>query len=169
MSQKSFLQKIAQSLGLTQVGNKEEILVRIVDALKGKNKPLLLLDDAGKLKNEVYKILQLIKDECPGAGIVISGVPFLETHLTKLKEREKQAFPELYRRIGYWERLENVSDEMKRSLSRHHGISDVKALNFICKYVKDLGTLAEWITNAKRIANGDAITYDIILTASNHK
>lgn len=170
MSQKSFLQKIAQSMGLTQIGNKEELLESIIKGLKSKEKPLLILDDAGKLKNDVYKILQLIYDECKAnTGIIIAGVPFLETHITKLKERQKNCFPELYRRIGYWERLENVSDGMIRSIAKLYQINDVKALNFLCKYVDNLGTLSEWIINARRIANGEAITYDIILNASNHK
>ena len=170
MSQKSFLQKIAQSIGLAQHGNKEELLDRITTALKSKNKPVLLLDDVGKLKNDVYKILQLIYDECKSnTGIIISGVPFLENHITKLKERDKQSFPELYRRIAYWERLQDLSNEMKRGIAKLHGITEVVALNHICKYVNDLGTLSEVITNAKRIAGESEIDKDIILEAMNQK
>ena len=168
MTQASFLKSIAKSMGIVQQGSKADLLERITSKLKSQEKPLLILDDCGKVADRIYQMLQLIYDQCKGSvGIIIAGVPYMQKYIKGKKERDSFCFPELFRRIAYWKKINGIDGNTIAEIAIMHGINDPDCIKFLKKYVENIGNLEEWITNAKRNAKDNPITLEILTRASN--
>lgn len=168
MTQASFLKSITKSMGIVQQGTKGELLERITSMLKKQDKPLLILDDCGKVADKIYQMLQLIYDQCKGSlGIIIAGVPYMQKYIKGKKERDSFCFPELFRRIAYWKKINSIDGNTIAEIAKMHAINDPDCIKFLKKYVENIGNLEEWITNAKRTAKENPITLEILSRASN--
>ena len=98
---KQFLSEILSALGRESAGRTEcEMMQEAVRYLKMQPNPLLILDEADKLKDYVLcsliTLYNELEDEC---GIVLCATGYLETRLTRGNPK-KQGYEELWSRIG---------------------------------------------------------------------
>lgn len=164
MTQKSFLMKVARSMGLRIHGTKEQVLEAIVEQLNADNAPLLILDDFGKVRDNVYRMLQLIYDSTQGrCGIVVAGVENLKRYIHRCRDRSKMGFAEMSRRIEYWLPLHRPSRKEVTMIARLHGIEDKRAHDYLNNRTKDFGTLNALITNARRAVGEQPITVEALI------
>jgi DNA transposition AAA+ family ATPase len=148
MGQKSFLTTLQQSIGIDADGSVEMRIRTIINKLKVLENPVIILDDAGKLKDACYRLLQIIYDELEGrCGIVIAGVPYLKNYIFKMAAKDKQGFRELKRRIGFWQELAGPSGALIRTICADYGITDTDALKYVERNCQNLGSLREMLTN----------------------
>lgn len=149
MTQKSFLTACQRAMGISEGVTIQEKTEQIIRRLNTGTNSLLIIDDAGKLSDNIMRLIQIIYDETEfNAGIVLSGTEYLETYIAKNAQRDKRGFRELQRRISYWQGMYRPSRKEIMTFCTEHGITDANAVSYLCESA-DFGTLRNMITNAK--------------------
>lgn len=165
MTQKTFLEAVATAFAIETGGTRIEIMERICIRMNEMGGALLILDDLGKVSDQIYKIIQLFYDRTEGnAGIVVAGVHSLRNYLEKCAHRDKVGFRELLSRIEYWQELGGPGREEVRGLCNMHGIEDPDAIRYITRQAGNFRIVRSLITNARRAAGEAPITLDILET-----
>lgn len=149
---RQFLQAIQKSLGIEEGGNPQEMLEAIVDFLRTRPEPLLIIDDAGKLNDANLRLIQLIYDMTrPWCGIIIAGTDYLRWNLLRGKARHRMGYGELYRRIEWWLPLAVPTPEEVVVLCAENGVKDKQVQKFIAMHAKHFGTVYNLVQAAKRM------------------
>lgn len=163
MNRKDFLLAIAKSIGISTGGRLELILTDIVDHLLSVEDPLLVLDDSGKLIDGNFRMIQLLFDRTEGrVGILLSGTNYLRKYIEDRSEKDQMGFRELKRRIEYWQELAAPDINTVHEICLQQGIEGKDEIGYVWRNAKNFGTMKALITNAKRKANGDGISLDIL-------
>lgn len=161
--QNDFLRKILKQLGMNESATASQMVDMIVDKLNSTDKPLLILDDYGKVPDSIIRITQLIYDRTEGnCGIIISGVTFLKKNIDNMAAKDRMGFREFKRRVEYWLGLVAPSPKIVTQICNHHGIADPHVVKHIYKMATDYGTLKALITNAKRSAKNGSVNMDAV-------
>lgn len=170
MSGTAFLQAMQESLMGNRAGGTtpDERIRSIVDYLSNREEaPVLLLDDAGKLGMTPLRYIQIIYDQLDGeAGIVLAGTEQLKYMFDRLVSRKAMGFPELYRRIGYWQPLYPVNPDFVALLCKEYGIEEKGAVQYVASASDNYGTLQHIIENACKFSlrnGGAAITREVLV------
>lgn len=163
MSVKEFAVEISASMDIYRDGKTKILVDAISKKLLSLEQPLLIIDDAGKLKDNCYPLIQLIYDRTHGhAGIVLAGVEYLHKHLDLMAKRERQSFPELMRRVEYWQNLQAPDRKEVQALCQAQGIEDKDVIHYINKHTSNFGDIKAIVTNLKRKADGQPVTFDLL-------
>lgn len=166
MNKRQFLYAIARATGvrLDNIGmTNGDMLDAICEKLNGDDKPLLVLDDAGKLPDPILRIVQIIYDRTERrCGIVLAGTEYMQESIEKKARRNKLGFRELKRRVAWWEQMGNLSRKDVASICETNGVTDEGAIGFLSKNVSDFGTLRNLIESAKDRADGGEITRPLL-------
>ena len=101
-NRKTFLQELCTAIGVNCNGKTiGEMVVNIVSRLKKQSSPLIILDEADKLTDQLlYFFITLynqLEDEC---GIVLTATDYLEKRLQKGIRLQKKGYNEIWSRIG---------------------------------------------------------------------
>ena len=155
MTRKEFLNAILRSMGLSTEGTIYERMNRICVALLKANKPLLILDDVGKLPDNCLRQIQVIYDntETGGkryAGIILAGTDHLERYINKMADKGKMGFDEFRRRIEYWQPLAEINDSFIKGVAEEFGITDPDAVSYLIKNVKGYQVLRDYMLNYQK-------------------
>ena len=163
MTQKSLMVAVAKAFGLDSNGTKQVLMNRVCERMNKMDKPLLILDDLGKVNDRIYRIIQLFYDRTEGnAGIVVAGVQSLRNYLEKCAHRDKVGFRELLSRIEYWQELRGPARSEVKGLCNMYGIEDGDVVRFITRVSDNFRILRSLITNARRAAGEEGITLDLV-------
>ena len=150
---KDLLRSIQQCMGLNEGGSVNDHIQAIVQKLNTVNNPLLIIDDAGKLNDANFRIIQVIYDATEfNAGIILGGTEYLKEYIDKMASKNKMGFRELRRRIAYWQPLFSPSPDVVARICQDFGIEDKNAIEFVISRGVDYGTIRNIITNARRKA-----------------
>lgn len=101
-NKKNFLQEILKSMGVKYAGlTTHELVGAIADNLSKLESPLLILDEADKLRDEVLyfyiTIYNRLEDRC---GIAMLATDYLKKRITKGLALNRKGYQEIYSRIG---------------------------------------------------------------------
>lgn len=100
-TKKTFVRNLLISMGVSYVGTFEEMLEMFNEHIKKMHKPLLILDQADKLKDpQLDLFMEFYNDHEGHLGIILSGVKALEKRIDKGRQRKKVGFDEIYSRFG---------------------------------------------------------------------
>lgn len=150
MTQRSFLTAIQRAMGISEGQTIQEKMEHITRRLNSGQHSLLIIDDAGKLSDNIIRLIQIIYDETEyNCGIVLAGTEYLETYIGRNAARDKRGFRELQRRISYWQPMYRPTRKEIIIFCQDNGITDAHAINYLCES-SDFGTLRNMITNAKQ-------------------
>lgn len=153
MTQTAFLSAILRAMGVADgrgIQDKMNIISRQMNA--GKNS-LLIIDDAGKLNDNILRLIQILYDETEdNAGIILSGTEYLEKYMTRGVVADKRGFRELYRRISYWQPMLLPTKSEITYICRDYGITDANVVMYIYKSQSDWGSIRNLITNALQLS-----------------
>jgi DNA transposition AAA+ family ATPase len=144
--------------------NKATMTQEIAVKLNKSGEGLLIIDDAGKLDGAAnwLSILELYDATKDKAGIIISGTIQLKKLLEKHAKHDKVGGKELFRRIAFWQGLQNPTLDEVEIFCDQYGIEDEKVMQYIHKSVDNFGALHNLLENAQRKAKGEIITLDIL-------
>ena len=101
LNRRSFMAALMQSAGLEQKGTLTEMMDQFTSYLSGLDEPLVILDDAHKLKDRVLHMVVMLTNSLAGsAGVVIMGGDKLRMRIIDGMRLKKPGYDEIYRSIG---------------------------------------------------------------------
>jgi DNA transposition AAA+ family ATPase len=163
MGKKNFLDVILASMGKYVEGSIFNKVNEIVTFLRTIDKPLLILDDAGKLTDANLRLIQVIYDELENrTGIVLAGTEYLHNYILKMAAKDKYGFQELSRRIEFWQKMYAPTRGVIKAICEDNGIKDKKAQDFIHRVAKNYGSMKALITNALRMAKDEEVNVEML-------
>lgn len=135
---KEFLKHLAQSLGISSARNyftNDEILMQIVDFFQQRamKKPLLIIDEADKLKPAALRTIITLYNECGSMmGLVISGTTNLKDEINKGVRHHRKGYDEIASRFGRsFISLKGASQSDVSAICKANGIENVATIKAI--------------------------------------
>ena len=131
-NRRTFMAKLQQNMGATVAGmTVSDMMDNIVDTLKRKEKPLIVLDEADKLSDQVlYFFISLynqLEDQC---GIILTATSNLKARIERGLRLNRKGYAEIYSRIGRkFVELPLPNSEDVAAVCVANGVSDSKAIN----------------------------------------
>ena len=129
------LEEFNQSPNQIEVGRVEpcDMMDDIIDSLKRKENPLVVLDEADKLTDQVlYFFISLynqLEDHC---GIILCATNYLEKRIKKGLRTKRKGYEEIYSRMGRkFVELQVVNSEDVAAVCVANGVNDAKSINRI--------------------------------------
>lgn len=126
-NRRMFLSAILEKMGRRDTGyNIGEMMEYIVDTLRKQDNPVLLINEADKLSDQVLYFFITLYNRLKGkCGIVLLATDYLEKRIRRGRALKKKGFEEIYSRIGkkYIELKEFTTAEME-AIIRANGIED---------------------------------------------
>ncbi len=103
-SLQAFLGELLKALGLERKANNNNNLCmmnEVISAIKKLENPLIILDEADKLRPQIlYSLISIYNELEDVCGIVICATPHLQTKIERGVDLGKMGYNELYSRIG---------------------------------------------------------------------
>lgn len=100
-NRKLFMAELLQSLGIDNGGTVGEMMSDAVQALKKKDRPLIILDEADKLSDQVlYFFISMynkLEDQC---GIILTATDYLEKRIRRGVRNSRKGYKEIFSRVG---------------------------------------------------------------------
>ena len=133
-NRKHFLLELMQSMGIEAVENTVTGMMNaIVLALKKKERPLVVLDEADKLSDQIlYFFISLYNKLEDHAGIVLCATDFLEKRIKKGVRANRKGYKEIFSRVGRkFVPVQVVNSEDVAAVCIANGVTDPSAINAI--------------------------------------
>jgi len=133
-NRRTFMAKVLQSMGVTYSGNTvADMMETIVDTLKRKESPLIVLDEADKLSDQVLhffiSLYNQLEDHC---GIIMTATKYLRARIEKGLRLNRKGYAEIFSRIGRkFVELPLLNSEDVAAVCVANGVSEAKAINGI--------------------------------------
>lgn len=123
---KTYVKNLLIASGLRPEGTKEEMLDALNSRIKKMHRPLLIIDQADKLKDpQLDLFMEFYNDHEGHLGIVLSGVKALEKRIESGCQRKKIGYDEIRSRFGNrYIRLEPLSQADVKNICRANGVDD---------------------------------------------
>ena len=110
-----------------------EMMDDIVDTLKRKDAPLIVLDEADKLTDQVLYFFISLYNQLEGhCGIILTATSFLKKRIERGVRLNRKGYAEIYSRIGRkFVALPLLNSEDIAAVCVANGVSDAKSINSI--------------------------------------
>jgi hypothetical protein len=146
-NRRSFLGALLNSAGIEAKGTVPEMMARFTDYLTGKEQPMLIIDDAHKLKDRVLHLVVLLANSMAGkAGIIIMGSDELRMRIIEGVRLKKVGFDEIYKTIGRrFITLGSLGPNDVDLVCRANGLNDTETISRISEYCVNLHDAARLI------------------------
>jgi DNA transposition AAA+ family ATPase len=131
---KLFMEKLLQELGVDGSAHATSKKCEIaIQALARVEKPLLIIDEADKLRDSSLLFFIEIYNRLDGyCGVILSGQKNLEKNIDKGRKRDKRGYNEIYSRIGRrFIELKAVSLSDTEAICKANGIIEPQHINEI--------------------------------------
>lgn len=133
---KTYVKHLLTATGLDSQGTEEEMIDRFLDHLKGLENPIVIIDQADKLKDPSLDLfMDFYNDLGPHCAFVLSGVKALEKRILRGVRNDKTGYRELWSRIGskFYDRIiaTTLSDVEKICIA--NGVTDPSDHDYIFK------------------------------------
>ncbi len=156
MSRLAFAEALARACGVREADmgvTPRTIIEAVISKLNTVEQPLIILDDFGKVTDDIVRMVQIIYDATEGnCGILLGGTEHLEVKIAAKVKRDTMGFREFSRRIAWWQSMPVLSRDDVAMVCAANGIDDKGAQGYLFTECKDLGTLRNQITNALTLA-----------------
>lgn len=153
-NKKMFLSELLRTMGKASEGmTVGEMMEDVIRELKGKDFPLLVLDEADKLSDNVlYFFITLynrLEDQC---GIVLMATSFLQKRIEKGYRTNRRGYRELYSRVGRkFVKLGETTDNDIAEVCIANGIGDKTRIKRIAQECDgDLRRVRRMVLGAKK-------------------
>lgn len=158
-TRKIFLQELLRSLGESdQVGNVPDMFKAVIESLRSKERPLILIDEADKLKDGVIDMFNALYNATLNhAGWILSGAPYLEKRIERGRRNDRQSFKEIYSRIGSeYHRLKPLIAKDITDVCKANGIEEPEQIQeIINRCQNDLRRVKNLVDKFKIINEND--------------
>ena len=103
MNARQFFIALLRELSYPFESNLNDMINRAASELNRLEKPLLIIDEAGKLNHNMILYIHALWDKINvNCGIVLAGMPYFKNNLQRMSNKEKEGYAEFYRRINLW-------------------------------------------------------------------
>jgi DNA transposition AAA+ family ATPase len=100
-TKKTFVQALLRAAGLKSDGTVGELIQTFIEHLQTLHKPIVIIDQADKLKDPQLDLFMDLYNALPGhCAFMLSGVPAFEKRILKGVQRDKIGYREMFSRIG---------------------------------------------------------------------
>lgn len=130
----TFMGKLLKCMGVGVSGTTvSEMMDDIVDTLKRKDAPLIVLDEADKLTDQVLYFFISLYNQLEGhCGIILTATSFLKKRIERGVRLNRKGYAEIYSRIGRkFVALPLLNSEDIAAVCVANGVSDAKSINSI--------------------------------------
>jgi DNA transposition AAA+ family ATPase len=130
-NRKIFLSELLQSMGIDYTGcTVGEMMHEIISTLKKRENPLIVLDEADKLSDQVLyffiSIFNKLEDRC---GMALCATNFLEKRIKKGVRTNRKGYEEIYSRVGSrFVPIQVVNYEDVAAVCVANGVSDASVI-----------------------------------------
>lgn len=155
----TFIQKLLKALGENVGGGVGEQMDEIVKVLNGQDSPLIILDEADKLRDQVlYFFISLYNSLEGHCGIVMVATDYLKKRIERGVRLKRKGYEEIYSRIGRkFVQVQVVSDEDVAQVCTANGVTDARVIKRIqSESENDLRRVkrAVWAEKKRKVSNG---------------
>jgi DNA transposition AAA+ family ATPase len=139
-NRKHFMTELLQCMGIDSTGSTvPEMMTEVTLALKKKEAPLVVLDEADKLSDQVlYFFISLYNKLEDHVGIILCATDFLEKRIKKGVRTNRKGYKEIYSRVGRkFIPIQVVNGGDIAAVCKANGMDDAAAINEIiddCEY-----------------------------------
>lgn len=133
-NRKQFMIELLQCMGIDSTGcTVSEMMSDIILALKKRENPLVVLDEADKLSDQVlYFFITLYNKLEDHVGIILCATDYLEKRIKKGVRTNRKGYKEIYSRVGRkFIPIQVVNSEDVAAVCIANGVEDVKTINEI--------------------------------------
>jgi hypothetical protein len=132
-NRKSFMTALMNAAGMEAKGSVPELMQQFIEHITEKEEPVLVFDDAHKLKDRVLHLIVLLANNLAGkAGIIIMGGETLRTRIMEGVRLKKVGFDEIYKSIGRrFITLGSLGPKDVELVCRANGIYDDELIHYI--------------------------------------
>ena len=133
-NRRTFMGKLLQCMGVDFTGSTvSDMMDDIIDTLKKKATPLVVLDEADKLSDQVLYFFISLYNQLEGhCGIMLCATDFLEKRIKKGLRCKRKGYEEIYSRMGRkFVELQVVNGEDIAAVCAVNGVTDAKSINAI--------------------------------------
>ena len=133
-NRRTFMGKLLQCMGVDYTGSTvSDMMDDIIDNLKRKESPLVVLDEADKLTDQVFyffiSLYNQLEDHC---GIILCATNYLEKRIKKGLRTKRKGYEEIYSRMGRkFVELQVINSEDVAAVCVANGVTDAKDINRI--------------------------------------
>jgi len=125
MNRRQFLSALLAEMGINFIGSTYEMVKQICDLLNSQKKPLVIIDEAGKVSTNVLLDLHDIRNETLySAGIIIAGCEYFQRNIEKAVTKDKTGYPEFHGRVINWNVLNKPTKAEIQAICHANGVSD---------------------------------------------
>lgn len=152
-NRKLFLSNLLDKMGKEKTGTASEMMDTVIETLLRKESPLLILDEADKLNDQVLyffiTLYNMLQGKC---GIVLLATDYLEKRINKGRRLNKKGYNEIYSRIGRrLIKLPGTVREEIEQICKKNGVSDSHTITHIYnEYEGDLRRVERAVHKAKK-------------------
>lgn len=155
-NRRTFVSKVLKAMGANVAGYTiNDMMEEVVDALSRADTPLLILDEADKLSDQVLYFFITLYNQLEGrCGIVLCGTQYLKARIARGVRLGKKGFEEILSRLGrrFFE-LAEIGEEDIALVCVANGIeSDVKIRKITKESESDLRRVKRSVWAAKNAA-----------------
>jgi DNA transposition AAA+ family ATPase len=141
---REFTKRLMAAMGMEAHGPLAERMDEIANALLRMDRPLVILDEFGELKDDTLRLFKsLYNDTCGYCGFVIAGSPSMKSRIERGVERDTRGYRELWSRMGReYVMLEKIGKKEVAEICRANGVEPPEAIERIVaeSYDRKTGT-----------------------------
>jgi len=129
LSKKNYLKKLLANAGQDTFGTTEDLLERFIDHVSGLAKPLIIIDQFDKLKDNTFDLFMDFYNELHGhCGFILSGVEALEKRVKRGVQLKRSGYDEIWSRMDRkFVELAKLSLNDVQAVFKANGIDDEDA------------------------------------------
>lgn len=135
-NRRTFMAKLLQNMGTVSGGaTVSDMMDTIVDTLKRKDTPMIVLDEADKLSDQVLYFFISLYNQLEGqCGIILTATSYLKSRIEKGLRLNRKGYAEIYSRIGRkFIELPLINSEDIGAVCMANGVEDAKTINDIVR------------------------------------
>lgn len=133
-NRRTFMGKLLRCMGIDFTGcTVSDMMDDIIDTLKRTDSPLVVLDEADKLSDQVFYFFISLYNQLEGhCGIMLCATDFLEKRIKKGLRTKRKGYEEIYSRMGRkFVKLQVINGEDIAAVCAANGVTDPKAVRTI--------------------------------------
>ncbi|QTE39507.1 AAA family ATPase [Mucilaginibacter gossypii] len=125
MNRRQFLHSVLLEMGINYLGSVYDMVKQIIEQLNSQTKPLVIIDEAGKVSTNVLLDLHDIRNGTMyNAGIILAGCEYFQRDMEKAVTKEKPGYPEFHSRIVNWNILNRPTKTEITAICKGNGLND---------------------------------------------
>ena len=131
----TFIQQLMRTMGLRYGGTQADQMEDIVEELKRADHPLIILDEADKLRDQVLYFFITLYNQLEGScGIILCATDYLRKRIERGVRINKKGYEEIYSRLGRkFIQLQVINEEDIMSVCLGNGVTDKRVIESIIK------------------------------------